>query len=94
MPKVVFAVTVSAIFCQRLEVLLPVVEAELVALQLEDLAELGRTAEEDGDPTLPLVAHLQQRGQCDHGVHISYLGFIAYTLYILARRRMITEQMC
>ncbi len=42
-----------------LKVLLPVVESELVALELEDLAQLGRPAEEDGDPSLPLLANLQ-----------------------------------
>jgi hypothetical protein len=43
-----------------LKVLLPVVESELVALELEDLAQLGRPAEEDGDPPLPLLADLQE----------------------------------
>ncbi len=40
------------------EVLLPVVEAELVALELEDLPQLGRAAEEDGDFPLPLLGDL------------------------------------
>ena len=37
------------------EVFLPVVELVLVALLLEDLPELGRAAEEDGDPPLLLL---------------------------------------
>ena len=37
------------------EVFLPVVELVLVALLLEDLSELWRAAEEDGDPALLLL---------------------------------------
>jgi len=60
--KVVIAVATAApsMYIQRtdLEVLLAIVKAELVTLELEDLAELGRTAEENGNTTFPLLAHL------------------------------------
>ncbi len=50
----------SAVDVQRtdLEVLLAIVKAELVTLELEDLAELGWTAEENGNTPFPLLAHL------------------------------------